>query len=256
MYSSVNTLAHKFNIYPLLNNIVFFTKKIFIKKTSYPIISIILFIVVLILNIIQYSNNDSNSNNDKNYLQSKIIEKRYNDNKNLKNVYLKNYILYFYDVIGINAFLYNGLLHIFYLILAYILLALIEMNIGHIPLLFLLFIIILFSTTYMRGIVNSICENSYFIDNLLISPYCCGSQILFTSLGFVLYLIQHNIIQMNNYILMLFIILLAWIGIILFDYYTEFKKKTKEEDTKICYSLNWHASLLIFGILCGVAIGN
>ena len=61
---------------------------------------------------------------------------------------------------------------------------------------------------------------------------------------------------MNNYILMLFIIVLAWIGIILFDYYTEFKKKNMEENTKVCYSLNWHASLLIFGILCGVAMGN
>ena len=255
MYASVNTLAHKFNIYPLLNTIVYFTKKTFVKKTSYPFIAIILFILVVVLNSIQYSNNDSN--NDKYYLQSKITEKRYDDNKNLKNVYLSNYILYFYDVIGINAFLYNGLLHIFYLILVYILLALIEMNIGHIPLLFLLFIIILFSTAYMRGIVNSICENSYHIDDLTRSPYCCGSQILFTSLGFVLYLIQHNIIQMNNYIIMLFIIVLALIGIILFDYYTEFKNKQyKEEDTKLCYSLNWHASLLIFGILCGVAMGN
>jgi len=29
-----------------------------------------------------------------------------------------------------------------------------------------------------------------------------------------------------------------------------------EEDSKVCTSLNWHASLLIFGILCGVAMGN
>ena len=168
-----------------------------------------------------------------------------------------NFILYFYNIIGINAFLYNGLLHIFYLIFVYILLSLIEMNIGHIPLIILLFIIILFSSAYMDGIVNSICENSYNIDDLRSSPYCCGSQILFTSLGFVLYLIQHNIIQMNYYILMLFIIVLAWIGTILFDYYTVFiNKKYMEEDSKVCTSLNWHASLLIFGILCGVAMGN
>ena len=251
MYASVNTLAHKFNIYPLLNTIVYFTKKTFVKKTSYPIVAIILFILVLILDSIQYSSND------RNYLQSKIEESRYNDNKNLKNVYLSNFILYFYDAIGINSFLKNGLLQIFYLIVSYILLALIEMNIGHIPLLFLLFIIILFSTTYMDGIVKSICENSYHIDDITRSGYCCGSQILFTSLGFVLYLIQHNIIQMNNYILMLFIIVLAWIGTILFDYYTVFTKdKYMKEDTKVCYSLNWHATLFIFGILCGVAMGN
>jgi hypothetical protein len=251
MYASVNTLAHKFNIYPLLNTIVYFTKKTFVKKTSYPIVAIILFILVLILDSIQYSSND------KNYLQSKIEESRYNDDKNLKNVYLSNFILYFYDAIGINSFLTNGLLQIFYLIVSYILLALIEMNIGHIPLLFLLFIIILFSTAYMRGIVNSVCENKYDISDITSSGYCCGSQILFTSLGFVLYLIQHNIIQMNNYIIMLFIIVLALIGIILFDYYTVFiKNKYMEEDTKLCYSLNWHATLFIFGIVCGVAMGN
>ena len=250
MYATVNKIAHKFNIYPLLNNIVYFTKRTFVKETSYPIISIILFIIVIILNSIQYSKNDE-------YLQNKIIEKRYDDNKKLKNVYLSNFILYFYDIIGINAFLYNGLLHIFYLILVYILLSLIEMNIGHIPLIILLFIIILFNSAYMDGIVNSICENSYNINDLRTSPYCCGSAILFTSLGFVLYLIQHNIIQMNYYILMLFIIVLAWIGTILFDYYTVFiNKKYMEEDSKVCNSLNWHASLLIFGILCGVAMGN
>ena len=80
------------------------------------------------------------------------------------------------------------------------------MNIGHIPLIILLFIIILFNSAFLKGIGNSICENSYNINDLRSSPYCCGSQILFTSLGFVLYLIQHNIIQMNYYILMLFII--------------------------------------------------
>jgi len=250
MYATVNKIAHKYNIYPFLNNIIYFTKRTFVKETSYPIISIILFILVIILNSIQYSKNDE-------FLQSKITEKRYDDNKKLKNVYLSNFILYFYNVIGINAFLYNGLLHIFYLILAYILLSLIEMNIGHIPLIILLFIIILFNSAYMNGIVNSICENSYNINDLRTSPYCCGSAILFTSLGFVLYLIQHNIIQMNYYILMLFIIVLAWIGTILFDYYIVFTKdKYMEEDSKVCKSLNWHASLLIFGILCGVAMGN
>jgi len=250
MYATVNKIAHKFNIYPLLNNIVYFTKRTFVKETSYPIISIILFIIVIILNSIQYSKNDTQ------YLQNKIEEKRY-DNKKLKNVYLSNFILNFYNIIGINGFLYNGLLHIFYLILAYILLALIEMNIGHIPLIILLFIIILFNSAYMDGIVNSICENSYNINDLRSSPYCCGSAILFTSLGFVLYLIQHNIIQMNYYIIMLVIIVLAWIGTILFDYYTVFTKyKYMEEDSKVCTSLNWHASLLIFGILCGVAMGN
>ena len=251
MYASVNTLAHKFNIYPLLNNIVYFTKRTFVKEKSYPFIAIILFIIVIVLNSIQYSKND------KNYLQNKIKESRYDDNKKLKNVYIQNFILYFYDVIGINAFLNTGLLHILYFMLTYFCLALIEMNIGHIPLLFLLFIIILFSTAYMDGIVKSICKNSYDISGLSYSPYCCGSQILFTSLGFILYLILHNIIQMKYYILMLFIILLIWVSIILVDYYTVYKQNEYiEKDSKICHSFNLHATLLIFGILCGLSLGN
>lgn len=251
MYASVNKIAHKFNIYPLLNNIVYFTKKAFVKKTSYPFITIILFIIVIILNSIQYDNND------KKYLQNKIDEARRDDNKYLKNMYIPNFILYLYNIIGINAFLYGGLANILYFMLTYIFVALIEMNIGHIPLLFLLFIIILFNIAYMEGIVNSICTNSYTINGLTNAPYCCGSAILFTALGFVLYLIQHNIIKMKYYIIMLFIILLTWIIIIIIDYYTFFiKNENLNEDSQKCYSFNWHAMLLIFGIFCGVALGN
>ena len=119
MYAFVNKIAHKFNIYPLLNNIVYFTKKAFVKKTSYPFITIILFIIVIILNSIQYANND------KQYLQNKIDEASRDDNKNLKNMYIPNFILYFYNIVGINAFLYGGLANILYFILKYIFVALI-----------------------------------------------------------------------------------------------------------------------------------
>ena len=56
---------------------------------------------------------------------------------------------------------------------------------------------------------------------------------------------------------MLFIILLTWIIIIIIDYYTFFiKNENLNEDSQKCYSFNWHAMLLIFGIFCGVALGN
>ena len=62
-------------MYPLLKNIVSLTKKTFVKETGYPIISIILFILVIILNSIQYSNNDE-------FLQNKIEENRFHADKN------------------------------------------------------------------------------------------------------------------------------------------------------------------------------
>lgn len=237
-------------MYSIINDITCFIKGTFIKKTKFPLISIITFIIVIYLNSIQYAMNN------KDYLQNKIINSRFDYDK-LKSTYLPNFILYYFDVIGINGFLTNGLVHILFFIITYICLSLIELNIGHIPLLFLLFIIILFSRAYMNDIVSSICKNVYFDYNSDIrdSPYCCGSAILFTSVGFILYLIQKNIIQMKYYILMLFIILLSWILIILYDY-NNFRKNKSNKDTQICYSFNWHAAFFIFGIVCGFSLGN
>jgi hypothetical protein len=245
MYATVNKIAHKFNIYPFLNNIVYFTKRTFVKKTSYPIISILLFILVIILNSIQYSNNDE-------YLQNKIKESISTDKNKLS---LQNSLLYLYDFIGINGFLTEGLVHILFYILTYVCLSLIELNIGHISLLFLLFIGIMFhvvSKFFNLAICNN--ELSFSSNRLISGSYCCGSFVLYMSLGCVLFLIQKNI---NNWILrsfILLVILLVWILILLYDYNTIYKYKNNPQ--KICNSINYHAANFVFGIFCGMALAN
>ena len=244
MFISLNRFFRKYNIYKLLNNIFSFTKKTFVKETRYPIISIILFILVIILNSIQYSKNE-------NYLQNKIKQSISTGKDKLS---LQNALLYFYDIIGINGFTVNGLVHILYYILTYFCLSLIELNIGHIPLLFLLFIDILFNFSW-RGFQDAICNNNLNrTKDLESSIYCCGSFILFMSLGFVLYLIQKNI---NSWIvrgIVLLVTLCVWIGTFLSDYFTVYDDESNPRRT--CLSFTLHAANYIFGILCAVGIGN
>jgi hypothetical protein len=244
MNISLNRFFRKYNIYKLLNNIFLFTKKTFVKETRYPIISIILFILVIILNSIQYSKNEK-------YLQNKITQSISTDKDKLS---LQNALLYFYDIIGINSFIINGLAHILFYILTYFCLSLIELNIGHIPLLFLLLIDILFNFSW-HGFQDAICNNKLDSSRYLESSYhCCGSFILFMSLGFVLYLIQKNI---NSWIargFVLFLILSVWIGTFLSDYFAVYDDESNPRRT--CMSFTWHAANYIFGILCAVGIGN
>jgi len=249
MYATVNTIAHKYNIYPFLNNIIYFTKRTFVKETSYPIISILLFILVIILNSIQYSKNNE-------YLQNKIKDSISTDKNKLS---LQNSLLYLYDFIGINGFRSNGLSHILFYILTYFCLSLIELNIGHISLLFLLLIGIMFQFTW-DGFQEAICVNSlnsWTSGSLIYSPYCCGSFVLFMSLGFVLYLIQKNINNWGMRNFALFVILCTWIGCFLYDYYSKLAYgDDKDGPQKTCKSFNWHAANFVFGILCAVALGN
>ena len=121
MYASVNSLAHKFNMYPLLQNIVYFTNSTFVKKTHYPIISICLFIIAVVLNSIQYHKNNNT------YLQDKIIISNKDYPSGTTNI--SNTFLYIYDFIGINGFIDNTPAHIFLLIVTYVCLSLIELNI-------------------------------------------------------------------------------------------------------------------------------
>jgi hypothetical protein len=239
MYATVNKIA----------NIVSFIKRTFVKETSYPIISILLFILVIIVNSIQYSNND------KNYIQYNIQRSISTDKNNLS---LQNSLLYLYDFISINGFMYNGLIYILFYILTYFCLSLIELNIGHISLLFLLLIGIMFQLSW-GGFQDAICANSLYSNSrsLLSSPYCCGSFVLFMSLGFVLYLIQKNINNWGIRSLILFVILCTWIGCILYDYYSKFSYgDDKDGPQKTCKSFNWHAANFVFGIFCGVTLAN
>ena len=246
MYSSVNNVAHSLNMYPTLNNFSYFFNRTFVKKTKYPIISICLFIIVVVLNSIQYSKDD------KKYLQKQVIDS--NNQFNKKHIDKPNYgniLLYIYDIIGINGFMYRTPAYIFFFMVTYLFLSLVELNIGYLALLFLLFIDIMF-ITFWTIFRNTICK-----DILLAAVsrdddgYCCGSFILLMAIGFVLYLIQKNIgFNRNNniFVIIYFIILLT-------EKYYVFKD-LPDGESKDCLVYNWHCSNYIFGVLCGAVLSN
>ena len=222
-----------------------FIKDIFIRKTSIPILSITLFIITIILNSIQYSKND------KTYLQKNILIS--NDNYPNGTSRLNNSILYIYNMIGINGFLNNSILHVLYLILTYFLLALVEMNIGYISLLFLLFINIMF-ITFWDSFQNAICTNNISRSRTLLeSPYCCGSFILFMALGFVLLILLKNINNSFYSIILLGIIVVLFFGIALYENYITYSH-LPNGNVKTCQNYTWHAANYVFGILCAIIL--
>ena len=228
-----------------LNTIISFIDKIFIHKTSIPIISITLFILVIILNSIQYSKNN------KKYLQNQIIVS--NQLYSNGTVRLENALLFLYDIVGINGFLNNSLLHILYLILTYSLLSLIEMNIGYLALIFLLFITIMFRT-FWDEFQDAICKNKismmYGIES---SSYCCGSVILFMSLGFVLIILLKNINTSLYKIIILCIIICIYFVIMIVEKNTIYSH-IQNKNIKQCQSYTWHAAMYVFGIVCGLQL--
>lgn len=247
MYSSVNKISHKYDIYPMLNSILYFVKKTFIKKSKLPYISILLFILVVVLNSIQYSKNDTN------FLQDNTTS----HNKHKFNQFtFSNSLLYLYDYIGINGFITSGLAHILFFMLTYFCLALIEMNIGHIAVLFLLLVGMMFQFT-IGGFKNSICLNNITgSDRLENTPYCCGSFVLHISLGFVLYLIYKNMNTKLSKGIILFIIFCTWLGIFLVDKYIYFAENKLEETEKNCYAFLWHGSNFLLGVFSSIVLAN
>ena len=254
MYASVNTIAHKLNIYPVLNNSLYFINKSFIKTRKYPIISIILFIIVIVLNSIQYHNND------KDYLQKKIklSDITYDKSKNVRHddsVHTSNTLLYIYDLIGINGFINNTPAHIFFYILTYLCLSLIEMNIGYLALLFLLFIDLMFMT-FWDQYQDAICRNEILSsDGVSHSAYCCGSFILFMALGFVLYIIQNNVNNIYLRSLVILIIIFTFFMCSLYEKNITFEKM-QESSQKTCKIYTWHAANFMFGIACAAALSK
>jgi hypothetical protein len=250
MYASVNSFAHRFNMYPLLQNIVYFTNSTFVKKTHYPIISICLFIITVVLNSIQYSKND------KKYLQNQIIN---SDNqlqkKHIDKPKYSNTILYIYDILGINGFMNYTPVYILFFILTYLFLSLVELNIGYFPLLFLLFIDIMFMIswdTYQNSICLDILKTIVSQDN---DGYCCGSFILFMALGFVLYLIQKNIKNIYSRIFSILILIGIYFLCLPIELYYTFKK-VPDGDSKTCLTYTWHGANYLFGVLCAAVLSN
>ena len=225
-----------------------FIHKLFIKNNTItiPIISIILFIITITLNSIQYITNDSK------YLQNKIIVS--NNTYPTGRTNYSNTLLYIFDYIGINGFVNNGLVHVLFFILTYICLSLIELNIGIIPILFLLFIGIMFHR-FWNEYQDAICENNArgYIYDLNNSGYCCGSFVLFMVLGFVLFVGQHNIDNMLYRSLILFLMVCIWIGCVLYDTNND---NTRTIDQHTCKKYTWHAANFVFGICCGFVLGK
>ena len=254
MYAAANSIAHKLNIYPILNNILYFINSNFIKTRKYPIISIILFIIVVVLNSIQYHKDD------KNYLQNKIIipSKTKPDGEYefpANTVHKSNIILFFYNLISINGFISNTPVYILFYMLTYFCLSLIEMNIGYLSFLFLLFIGIMFNF-FWDQFQDAICMNKIsIIKGIESSAYCCSSFILFMSLGFVLYIIQNNLHNIYLRLLVIFIIIFMYFILALVDRYTQYDN-VKDSSERICKMFTWHGATFIFGVFCAAVLSK
>lgn len=232
-------------IMSILKNFKIFLGDTFVKKTKYPIVAILLFILALVLNIIQYVKGSL-------YLQKKIIG---NLRVNEKPTNFQSIFLFLFDIIGINGFIQNTPVHIFLLIISYILFGLIELNIGHTALLFFLCILI-FYLPFANNFSDIVCNNDPFPNSdYLRGSYCCGSFISCSSVGFVLYLIQNNIKNLKLRLLVILLICCVGVGLILYDFYIANLVKMNK-DTKICHIFTWHLMNYMLGIFSGSVLGN
>jgi hypothetical protein len=218
----------------------------FVKKTKLPFISISLFIIVIVLNSIQY-------NNDENYLQNQIKNTTSSapDSTSPQNV-----MLYIYDLIGINGFISYGLGIILLFILTYIFLSLVEMNIGHIKLVFFLIVCLMFRY-FIGGFSSAICKNNLRnCKDIKDSPYCCGSFIMWASFGFTLFIIQKHTTDFYKKIYAWFIIGCVWAGNILIDNYFSFENMKDGSNQKNCEIFFWHATNFLLGLFCALVFSN
>ena len=241
-----NTSPHIYSYkYSWINHFIHFILNAFMKKSMFPFISIGLFIVVIVLNTIQYNNNST-------YLQDKV-KKSVSTDKDSSSP--QNSLLYFYDIIGINGFIKNGLVHILFFILTYTCLGLVEMNIGHINLVFFLIVILMFNF-FVEGFQSAICENNLYDSNKLEnSPFCCGSFILFATLGFTLFIFQKHISDLYTKMYVWFIISCVWGGCVLYEnYYTYGDQKTSKKKT--CKLFFWNGFNYILGIFCALVLSK
>jgi len=230
--------------YSFINNFIHFILNAFIRKSIFPFISIGLFILVIILNSIQYNNST--------YLQDKIENSISKDEDSTSP---QNALLYIYQIIGINAFANNGLAYIIFFLLTYICLGLVEMNIGHTKTFFFLVIILMFRY-FIGGFYLAVCKNELDGgDNAGNNTYCCGSFILWASIGFTLFIIQTHISNLYKKLCVWFVIACVWGGTILFENYVAFDDE-KSSNQKNCKLFFWHAANYVFGIFCALVLSN
>jgi hypothetical protein len=240
--NSPHIYSYKYN---WINHFIHFLLNAFMKKSMFPFISISLYIIVIILNTIQYNNSST-------YLQDKVknTASTYKDSTSPQNI-----LLYIYDFIGINGFTKNGLAHILYFIVSYICLALVEMNIGHIKLVFFLIVMLMFKF-FEGGFQSAICENNL-NDNrgLGNSSYCCGSGILWSALGFTLFIFQKHITDLYTKMYVWFIIACVWGGCVLFENYVTYGDE-ETSNQKNCKIFFLNPTIYILGIFCALVLSN
>ena len=186
---------------------------------NFPIISLSLFILTLILALIQYNKNDDE------YIQKKT-----------KN---NGYLLQLFDLIGINSLLYNSLLYILFFIFTYLFMVIIELNIGHIAMIYFVLILIGFKIG-LESISSLTCDNitSISTNNLY---NCCGSFLFWPALGFVLYLIQNNL---DN-------IIYKGMAITTIPIIYGIQVYMDKKEYNLCTGFSWHSLIFILGVLSG-----
>lgn len=210
----------------------------------FPFIAIGLFIVVIILNSIQYNNST--------YLQDQIKNSISQDEDSTSP---QNALLYIYQIIGINGFAIYGFIKILFFLLTYIFLGLVEMNIGHTKTLFFLIMILIFRY-FIGGFDSAVCKNDLNDgDNAGNNTYCCGSFILWASLGFTLFIIQKHISNLYKKLCVWFVIAFVWGITILFENYITYGLE-KTSNQKNCKLFFRHAAAYVLGVFCGLVLSN
>ena len=230
--------------YYSVNHFINFMSNTFVKKTKLPFISIGLFIILIVLNSIQYAAND------RKYLQD-LLKNSISDAPDTTSP--QNALLYIFDIIGINAISVAFYQSVLFFILAYTCLSLIEMNIGHMKLIFFLIVLIMFQF-FEVSFISAICENN--LDNYRTignSPYCCGSFVLWASVGFTLFIIQKHTTDFYKKLYAWFVIGCVFVGSILNEISIDDNTNTNQ---KICKIFFWHVANYLLGLYCGFVFAN
>ena len=139
---------------------------------------------------------------------------------------------------------------ILYFIITYVCLSLIEMNSGHIAVLFFLIICLMFQY-FNVNFGNVICYNDK--NSYIFGPYCCGSFIFFAALGFVLFIIQSKIKNLYVRMIIWFIMSLIYGICIIME---KIMQNLPNNSQGFCKLFVWHAFNFVIGIISGSVIGN
>ena len=109
---------------------------------------------------------------------------------------------------------------------------------------------------FIGGFDSAVCKNNLSdVDNLGNSPYCCGSMILWSSLGFTLFIIQKHTTDFYKKMYAWFVIGCVWAGCILYENYVTYGDQ-KTSNQKNCKLFFRHAAVYVYGIFCGLVLSK